>query len=107
MLKPEAKRNAAAVVLAVLGASGATPPPARAQLRDVTQAPNAANEGIRKSLAAQIGPGRGDGLTPGSSSFVIARDAFRAIRRGRQLFQRKFTVAQGLGPTTLDGTGEI
>ena len=81
--------------------------PASAQLRDVTQAPNAANEGIRKSLNAQIGPGRGDWMTPDSSSFVIARDAFRAIRRGRQLFQRKFTVAQGVGPTTLDGTGEI
>jgi hypothetical protein len=81
--------------------------PASAQLRDVTQAPNVANEGIRKSLNDQIGPGRGDWSTPGSSSFVIARDAFRAIRRGRQLFQRKFTVAQGVGPTTLDGTGEI
>jgi hypothetical protein len=81
--------------------------PAWAQLRDVTQAPNAANEGIRKSLNTQIGPGRGTLTTPASSSFIIARDAFRAIRRGRQLFQRKFTLGQGLGPTTLDGTGEI
>ena len=31
------------------------------------------------------------------------RDPFRSIRRGRQLFQRKFTVAQGLGPRTNDG----
>ena len=95
-----------AIALSVV-ATCALAGPARAQLRDVTQAPNIANEGIRKSLTTQIGPGRGDSTTPGSSSFVIARDAFRAIRRGRQLFQRKFTVAQGLGPTTLDGTGEI
>ena len=88
-------------------AAGALSTPAWAQLRDVTQAPNAANEGIRKSLTEEIGAGRGDWMTPGSSSFVIARDAFRAIRRGRQLFQRKFTLAQGVGPTTLDGSGEI
>ena len=78
-----------------------------AQLRDITQAPNAAGAGISKSLAEQIGLGRGDLLTPGSSRFLIARDGFRAIRRGRQLFQRKFTLAQGLGPTTSDGVGEI
>ena len=36
--------------------------------------------------------------TPNSSSFIIARDPFRAIRRGRQLFQRKFTRTQGQGP---------
>ena len=98
-MKPRAAVFAALAVMA--GAA------AHAQLRDVTQAPNAANEGIRKSLAAQTGPGRGDWATPGSSSYVIARDAFRAIRRGRQLFQRKFTMAQGVGPTTLDGHGEI
>jgi cytochrome c peroxidase len=96
------KPRAAVFALSVLLAA-----PAHAQLRDVTQAPNAANEGIRKSLTEQTGPGRGDWTTPGSSSFVIARDAFRAIRRGRQLFQRKFTMAQGVGPTTLDGNGEI
>jgi stage V sporulation protein SpoVS len=46
-------------------------------------------------------------LTPGSSEFVIARDPFRAIVRGRQLFQRKFTDAQGLGPRKDDGVGDI
>lgn len=94
------------VPVAALGA-GLLAAPAWGQLRDVTQAPNAANEGIRKSLTTQIGPGRGDRNTPGSSIFIVERDAFRAIRRGRQLFQRKFTLGQGLGPTTLDGTGEI
>ena len=76
-----------------------------AQLIDRTQSPNTANEGIVKSLTDEIGAGRGDALTPNSSAFIIARDPFRSIRRGRQLFQRKFTVAQGLGPRVGDGMG--
>ena len=44
-------------------------------------------------------------MTPDSSAFIIARDPFRAIRRGRQLFQRKFTRAQGQGPLVGDGAG--
>src|SRR5262245_38298738 len=78
-----------------------------AQLIDRTLAPNAANEGIAKSLADQIGAGRGDVFTPGSSAFIIARDPFRAVRRGRQLFQRKFTRAQGQGPLAGDGAGDV
>jgi len=78
-----------------------------AQLIDRTLAPNAANEGIAKSLDQQIGAGRGDVYTPGSSAFIIARDPFRAIRRGRQLFQRKFTRAQGQGPLAGDGAGDV
>ena len=78
-----------------------------AQLTDLTQTPNAENAGIRKSLAEQVGEGRGDVLTPDSSEFIIKRDPFRSIRRGRQLFQRKFTVQQGLGPRTNDGVGDI
>src|SRR5262249_43210332 len=35
------------------------------------------------------------------------RDPFRSIRRGRQLFQRKFTQAQGVGPNENDGTGDL
>src|SRR6185369_15853612 len=35
--------------------------------------------------------------------FIIKRDPFRAVRRGRQIFQRKFTRAQGQGPRTNDG----
>lgn len=81
--------------------------PAAAQLVDRTLAPNTIGAGIAKSLAQQVGAGRGDWLTPDSSSFIIARDPFRAIRRGRQLFQRKFTRAQGHGPLFGDGSGDI
>jgi hypothetical protein len=80
---------------------------ASAQESDLTQTPNAIGAGIYKSLEEQIGVGRGDILTPDSSRFLIARDPFRAIVRGRQLFQRKFTQAQGAGPRTNDGEGDI
>ncbi len=80
---------------------------ARAQLTDVTQTPNTLNVGIQKSLTAEIGPGRGDLLTPNSSIFLIERDPFRAIQRGRQLFQRKYRVAEGAGPRVGDGVGNI
>jgi hypothetical protein len=79
----------------------------QAQLTDTTQTPNAANAGIHKSYAQEIGAGRGDVNTPDSSIFIIQRDPFRAIRRGRQLFQRKFQVSQGFGPRTNDGAGNI
>jgi hypothetical protein len=46
-------------------------------------------------------------MTPDSSLFIIRRDPFRSIRRGRQVFQRKFTVAQGSGPRLSDGVGDI
>jgi len=77
------------------------------QLVDRTKAPNAAGEGISKSLAEQVGTGRGDWTTPDSSSFIIARDPFRAIRRGRQLFQRKFSRSEGSGPGVGDGVGDV
>jgi len=77
------------------------------QLIDKTRAPNVADAGIAKSLAEQIGAGRGDVMTPDSSTFIIRRDPFRSIRRGRQLFQRKFTRAQGQGPNFGDGAGDI
>ncbi len=80
---------------------------ALAQLNDRTQNPNVAGFGIAKSLAEQIGNGTGDWSTPDSSSFIIARDPFRAIRRGRQLFQRKFLRSQGQGPLATDGVGDI
>src|SRR5206468_227624 len=87
-------------------------PVVRAQLIDNNQAPNTAKAGINKSLANEIGPGRGDLMTPNSSLFIINRDPFRSIRRGRQLFQRKFTRAQGQGPGigdpgSPDGVGNI
>lgn len=78
-----------------------------AQMIDNTQAPNTAKAGINKSLLHEIGASRGDKMTPDSSTFIIDRDPFRAIRRGRQLFQRKFTMVQGLGPNELDGSGDI
>lgn len=78
-----------------------------AQETDITQTPNSVNAGIQKSLEQQIGNGRGDINTPNSSLFIINRDPFRSIRRGRNLFQRKFTVRQGVGPRTGDGTGDI
>jgi hypothetical protein len=80
---------------------------ASAQLIDQTRSPNAEGDGIRKSYAEQIGAGRGDWSTPDSSSFIIARDPFRAIRRGRQLFNRKFSREQGVGPIVGDGSGDI
>ena len=80
---------------------------ASGQLIDRTKAPNAANEGIAKSLSEQIGAGRGDIKTPNSSAYIIARDPFRAVRRGRQLFQRKFQRQDGQGPYLRDGSGDI
>jgi len=80
---------------------------AQAQMIDNTQAPNTAKAGINKSLLDEIGAGRGDVMTPGSSVFIINRDPYRSIRRGRQLFQRKFTHVQGQGPNEKDGVGDI
>jgi hypothetical protein len=45
--------------------------------------------------------------TAGSSIYIINRDPFRSIRRGRQLFQRKFTRLQGQGANEKDGVGDI
>jgi mono/diheme cytochrome c family protein len=101
------KKSKTLVMLVWAGAMCFLTAPALAQLVDKTKAPNIANEGINKSLVEQIGAGRGDWITPDSSSFIIARDPFRAIRRGRQLFQRKFTRSEGNGPNIGDGVGDI
>jgi hypothetical protein len=92
--------------LACVAAPAATTPLV-AQLIDRTMAPNRANEGIAISLDEQIGRGRGDRFTQDSSAFIIGRDPFRSIRRGRQLFQRKFTQARGQGPVLGDGNGNV
>lgn len=81
---------------------------AQAQLTDKTQT-NSVNAGINKSFADEANSflandGRADVSTPGSSLFIISRDPFRAIRRGRQLFQRKFTRDQGQGPRVNDSS---
>ncbi len=72
---------------------------ASAQLRDIKEKmtlPQAnAADGIRKNLPEQVGAGRGNLNTIGSSLYIINRDPARAIRRGRQLFQRKFMDTQG------------
>lgn len=81
--------------------------PTVAQLIDKTKAPNVADEGINKSLAQQVGTGRGNLMTVDSSAFIIGRDPFRSIRRGRQLFQRKFTRSDGQGPVMTDGVGDV
>lgn len=91
----------------VLGAVAFLTLPAPAQLVDNTQAPNVAKGGINKSLQQEIGAGRGNVMTPDSSIFIIKRDPFRSVRRGRQLFQRKFTRLQGQGANEGDGAGNI
>lgn len=80
---------------------------ADAELTDLTQTPNAEGAGIAKSLEEQVGASVGDIYTPDSSAFIIARDPARAVVRGQRLFQRKFTIAQGFGPRTNDGIGDI
>ncbi len=95
------------VMLALAGAFLYLTPTGHAQLPDKTVTPNVSDTGINKSLAQQIGAGRGDVMTAHSSAFIMQRDPFRAIRRGRQLFQRKFTRLQGIGPLRGDGVGNI
>lgn len=57
-------------------------PSAYAQLTDATQTrPGVPGGAIGKSLQQQIGAGRGDEFTPGSSLYLIARDP-AYIRRG-------------------------
>ena len=69
---------------------------------------NAPGGCIGKTLNDQIGTGRGDIVTPGSSIYLINRDPARSIRRGRQLFQRKFSTAEGNGPrVNFTSTGDI
>jgi hypothetical protein len=63
---------------------------------------------IAKSLEDQIGAGHGDESTFGSAIYLVKRDPARSIRRGRQLFQRKFTANQGVGPrVNFASTGDI
>src|SRR5688572_23633994 len=103
--RPRARATGAylcAAACALLAASAA-----HAQLLDITQTPNVENAGIAKSLTQQVGAGVGDLNTPNSSIYIINRDPARSIRRGRQLFQRKFTIADGFGPRTNDGVGDI
>lgn len=80
---------------------------AHAQLIDNTRATSVVKAGVQKSLSEEVGAGRGSLVTPDSSIYIISRDPFRAIKRGRQLFQRKFERVQGQGPNEGDGTGDL
>ncbi len=101
------KHKLLVVVAMGMAAYVLTSAPLTAQMVDYVSAPNAANEGIAKTLAQQIGADRGDPMMPESSAYIIERDPFRAIRRGRQLFQRKFTFDEGQGPRSGDGRGDL
>jgi hypothetical protein len=70
---------------------------ANAQMRDRLEKISgiAVGDGVQKNIGGQIGTGRGNIQTPDSSIFIIQRDPFRSVRRGRQLFQRKFLPTQG------------
>lgn len=80
-----------------------------AGLTDETQTtPNVSGGAIAKSLEQQVGAGHGDEFTYGSAVYLIKRDPARSIRRGRQLFQRKFTMEQGFGPrVSAHSAGDI
>jgi hypothetical protein len=63
---------------------------------------------INKSLQQQIGAGHGDVNTFGSAVFLVKRDPARSVRRGRQLFQRKFSMADGVGPrVNFESSGDV
>ncbi|MET0621362.1 MAG: di-heme oxidoredictase family protein [Pyrinomonadaceae bacterium] len=96
-----------AALLVFVAAVVFTVVPSSAQLTDITRTPNPVGEGICKSFPQQVGAGRGNIFTPGSSLFIINRDPFRSIRRGRQVFQRKFARSQGHGPAVNDALGNI
>lgn len=89
---------------ALLGILG-TSLEAWAQEVDRVSGPNQVGVGAAKSLAEQIGAGPGDIDTFPTARYIIARDPARAVRRGRNLFQRKFKHMEGAGPRTRDGNG--
>jgi hypothetical protein len=63
---------------------------------------------IPRSLEDQIGAGHGNVNTPNSAVFIVKRDPARSIRRGRQLFQRKFSAAEGFGPrVNFTSSGDV
>ncbi len=94
----------------VLCAALAPAPRASAQLPDCTligAALEIAAPGgcIEKPLQGQIGAGHGDAATPRSATYLIKRDPARSIRRGRQLFQRKWSASEGVGPRVNSRSG--
>jgi len=106
------------LTISLAGIAGATAiaGTAYAQLRDVTQNPDIAgvpghpgdSAGIGLSYVQEQGSSpndHGNVNLLGSSRFIISRDPARAVRRGRQIFQRKFLVQQGQAPGEDDGIG--
>jgi hypothetical protein len=102
------KYRTAVLVLATLFS-----PAASAELLDITKVNdgnniNAPAGTIAKSLQQQVGAGHGNVLTPGSAVYLVKRDPARSVRRGRQLFQRKFSADEGLGPrVNFDSSGDV
>lgn len=91
-----------------LAASHSTAQLVDCNLIDANGNVNAPGGCIARSLQDQIGPGQGSVTLFGSSIYTIKRDPARAVRRGRQLFQRKFSVAEGSGPRVNAGSsGDI
>lgn len=75
---------------------------------DKVYPPGTAPDGgcIERSLVDQIGGGHG--FLVGQSGWLIRRDPFRSVRRGRQLFQRKFSRDEGFGPrVNASSTGDV
>ncbi|MEM7349321.1 MAG: di-heme oxidoredictase family protein [Acidobacteriota bacterium] len=97
----------------VAGVSMVSPGSATAQLVpcdavDAGGNVNAPGGCIARTLQDQVGPGQGDINTFGSSIYLIKRDPARAVRRGRQLFQRKFSIDEGNGPrVNSSSSGDI
>ena len=91
----------AGALLALINSGGK----ASAQEVDQVSGPNVVGVGAAKGIVQQLGAGTGNELTFGSSRYIIARDPARAVRRGRNLFQRKFKHSEGQGPRTNDGNG--
>jgi hypothetical protein len=104
------RKTASTVLCVLMFGSAWWAAPLSGQLIDQNNAPNSANEGIKRPLLgsypSQIGDGR-SGTDWNASTNIIIYDPFRAIRRGRQLFQRKFNRLEGVGPITGDGFGAI
>ena len=96
-------RRSAALAACAFAVLLSLPLQSRAQLADCALIDeafhiNAPGGCIGKPLRDQVGPGQGDVNTQYSSIYLIKRDPARAIRRGRQLFQRKWSLEEGLGP---------
>ena len=93
------------MILMVCGALWCLSAPVSAQLTDIhanSQSPQCRYSKVA-GAAGWCRPQWGDINTPDTSRFIIARDPFRAIRRGASYSSAKFTVAQGLDRASVMG----